>query len=136
MFRLYGNILQVLKFKIDYTISQTIETVNTIVCPDNPDCVQNEIVSQTITKNMSDYAVTETEANAIAKKFNGSISKLDTQNYDWLDGLTFNSIDDALKAFEMGEQAYNDMVNAQKQTSIEQLRADLDFLSIMTGVEL
>lgn len=86
------------------------------------------------------FVPTQAEADSLAQIYGGTVETLDTSNDEWIDGIvlepTKTPYDDALKIAQMGEQGYNDIVNAQKQTSIEQLRADLDFLSIMTGVEL
>ena len=55
---------------------------------------------------------------------------------EWFNGLRFPSYDKAKEVFERGEQAYLADKRMQEVIDNLQLRADIDFLSIMSGVEL
>lgn len=113
MFRMYGNRVEVLRYQIDY--------------------IENE--EQHIT-----YAATEEEATEIAARFNGTISTFALSDDEWMDGMevanTSDSYAEAMKIYELGEQAYNRKIADQKKQDVAQLRADIDFLSAMTGVTL
>ena len=55
---------------------------------------------------------------------------------EWIDGLEFDSIDEALKIFNKGEQAYIQEKQRQELTDNLRLRADIDYLAIMSEVEI
>ena len=61
---------------------------------------------------------------------------VDQTSNEWFDGLCFKSYDKAREVFEAGEQAY--LADKRRQEAIDnlQLRADIDFLSVMVEVEL
>ena len=52
------------------------------------------------------YAVTEEEANELATRYEGTIQETDHASYEWLDGMEFETREDAIAAYEMGEEAY------------------------------
>ena len=77
--QMYGTICQILRYQIipkDETISYDI------------------------------YAVTEEEANELATRYEGTIQETDHASYEWLDGMEFETREDAIAAYEMGEAAY------------------------------
>lgn len=56
-----------------------------------------------------------------------------TEN-EWFNGLYFDSYDKAKGVYEAGEAAYLQVKRTAERTDRMQLRADVDFLSIITGV--
>lgn len=113
MFRMYGNHVQVLRYQVDYTENEEQRTA---------------------------YAATEEEADEIAQRYSGVKSTLDPPNDEWMDGLEVADMPDtyaeAMRIYSLGEQAYKQQVEDRKKRNADQLRADIDFLSIMTGVTL
>jgi hypothetical protein len=61
--------------------------------------------------------------------------EIDQTSNEWFDGLEFNSYDEALEVFNTGDDAYNEGLTEQ-ETDAAQLRADVDYIAIMTGVDL
>ncbi len=66
----------------------------------------------------------------------GVVTELDVSALDWLEGLEVDSFDEAVAIWELGEDAYRARLADAAQKSPDQLRADVDFISAMTGVEL
>lgn len=113
MFRMYGNCVEILRYQIEY--------------------VENE-------EQRIEYAVTEEEANEITQRYNGVKSMLPPSGDEWMDGLEVEDVPDtyaeAMKICALGEEAYKQQVEDTKKQGLAQLRADIDFLSAMTGVTL
>lgn len=113
MFRMYGNQVEVLRYQVDYTENEEQFTV---------------------------YAATEEEADEIAQRYNGVKTSLAPSDDEWMDGLEVADVPDtyaeAMRIYSLGEQVYKQQVEDSKKRNAEQLRADIDFLSIMTGVTL
>lgn len=113
MFRMYGNRVEVLQYQVDY--------------------IENE-------EQFTAYAVTEEEADEIAKRYNGVKTALTSSDDEWMDGLEVEDVPDtyaeAMKICALGEEAYKQQVEDTKKQGLAQLRADIDFLSAMTGVTL
>ena len=113
MFRMYGNQVEILRYQVDYT--------------------ENE-------EQFAAYAATKEEADEIAKRYNGVKSALVPSDDEWMDGLEVADVPDtyaeAMRIYSLGEQAYKQQVEDGKKQNAEQLRADIDFISIMTGVTL
>lgn len=113
MFRMYGNRVEVLRYQVDYTENA---------------------------EQFTAYATTEEEADEIAQRYNGVQTSLASSDDEWMDGLEVadipNTYAEAMRIYSLGEQAYKQQVEDSKKQNVEQLRADIDFLSIMTGVTL
>ena len=116
MFRMYGRTVQVLKYQITYT--------------------ENE-------EEQIDYAASEEEANEIAQRTGGTVTALDMSDDAWMDGIEVADVPDtygeAMEIYHAGESAYRESVaqiDNLKITDMQQMRADIDFLAAMTGVEL
>lgn len=86
-FRMYGRIIQIYRYKVEYT-DESASTATLAYC-----CTDEE-----------------------AKDINGTVTKLDTSNYEWLDGIEVADVPDtfaeAIKIYEMGESAYNNTKNS------------------------
>ena len=61
---------------------------------------------------------------------------IDQTDNEWFDGLEFNSYDEALAVFDKGEQAYLQEKQKQELTDNLRLRADIDYLAVMSEVEI
>ena len=113
MFRMYGNQVEVLRYQVDYTENAEQFTI---------------------------YAATEEEADEIAQRYNGVKTSLASSDDEWMDGLEVADVPDtyaeAVRVYSLGKQAYKQQVEDSKKQNAEQLRADIDFISIMTGVTL
>ncbi len=66
----------------------------------------------------------------------GTVTALDVSTLEWLEDLEADSFDEALAIYELGEAAYRAKLADAAQKSPDQLRADVDFISAMTGVTL
>lgn len=108
MFRMYGRIVEVHHFRVDYTEGEEQRT---------------------------DYTPTEEEADTIAQRTGGTVTALEPDSDAWMDGIEVDDVPDtygeAMRVYEMGEAAWKN-----RKTPAEQLRADVDFLAAMTGVSL
>ena len=64
--------------------------------------VATDRVGNAITINCKD----EEAANLASTRFDGEIKIQDVSSAEWMDGLEFDTYDDAIAAYEMGEEAY------------------------------
>lgn len=80
------------------------------------------------------------EAEKAAERFGvegkGTVTELDVSAVQWMEGLEVDSFDEAVAIWEKGEDTYRTQLADAAQKSPDQLRADVDFISAMTGVEL
>ena len=114
MFRMLGNKVELYRYKIIYTEDEVEMQEN---------CISLEH------KN-------EIEQKLTGKEIIFTTTQIDQTNNEWMDGVKFDSYDEALIVFNNGEQIYNQNTNLIMSTSNEQLRADTDYISIMVGVDL
>jgi hypothetical protein len=61
---------------------------------------------------------------------------IDQTSNEWFNGLEFDSYDEALEVFNKGEQAYLQEKQRQELTDNLRLRADIDYIAIMSEVEI
>ena len=85
-----------------------------------------QITYDTDRGEVTEYAVTEEEANAIASRTGGSVSPMETSGNEWIDGLEFETRDEAIRLLEAGEEAYKAAVQKREAMSNERLREDVD----------
>ena len=114
MFRMLGKKVELIRYKITWQEDgQEMQE----------DCIseehKNEVEQKLTTKNIAFI----TEA-------------IDQTDNEWFDGLEFDSYDEALEVFNKGEQAYLQEKAVQELTDNLRLRADIDYLAIMLGVEI
>ena len=114
MFRMLGKKVELYRYKITYTEDE-IERVENCISEEH----KNEI-KQTFTDREIAF---ETKT-------------IDQTSNEWFNGLEFDSYDEALEVFNKGEQAYLQEKQGQELTDNLRLRADIDYLSIMSGVEI
>ncbi len=105
LFSLCGRIVTVLKYKVDYT-----ETFSYIK-------ENSEVSTETIEKTQLFF--NREKAEKFSEKVNGTVSKLDFESYEWMDGLEVadvpNTYAEAVKIYKMGKDAYLSMKQAEKQ---------------------
>jgi hypothetical protein len=70
------------------------------------------------------------------KELSFETQEIDQANNEWFNGLEFESYDEALEVFTLGEQKYMERKDRLLLIDNLKLRADLDFVSIMTGVDI
>jgi len=114
MFRMLGKKVELYRYKVTYT--------------------ENEEV-------MIEYCISEEHKNEIeqkltAKNIDFTTETIDQTNNEWINGLEFDSYDEALKAFNKGEQAYLQAKSVQESVDNLRLRSDIDYIAIMLGVEI
>ena len=114
MFRMLGKKAELCKFKIVYTEDEVQQQEN---------CISAEH------KNEIEQILTQ-------KEIAFTTTLIDQTSNEWFDGLEFDSYDEALEVFNTGEVIYKQNIALKDSTNGLQLRADTDYLAIMTGVEL
>lgn len=123
--RTVGRTIEVCKYRADYTVEVPPE----------------EEGGETGTEELSRLFRTQGAASKFAGRVNGTVVENDTSAYDWLDGMTIpadaaSPMDAAVAMAKMGQASYEAQQMAAAATDPVQLRADVDYLSIMTGVSL
>ena len=96
MFRMQGNVAQLYRYKINYEVVETVFDEET-----------NEPVEQTTKK--TEYCVSDEHYDEFVKLIDGkphTIKAVSQTGNDWMDGMEFDSAEEAALAFEMGEAAY------------------------------
>lgn len=124
MFRMYGRIIQLYRYKAAYTEKRPVTSEG-----ENGEPVFSEEEIP-----VTGYFVTREEA----EKTGGTVTELDTSGYDWLDGLEVPDVPDTFAAAQeiadMGQAAYNAKLAREAAQSSEQLRADVDYVMLMEGL--
>ena len=114
MFRMLGKKVELIRYKITWQEDEQEM---------QEDCIseghKNEVEQKLTTKNI-DFT---TEA-------------IDQTSNEWFNGLEFDSYDEALEVFNKGEQAYLQVKTVQELVDNLRLRADIDYIAIMLGVEI
>lgn len=97
-FRMYGRIIEINRYAVTYQEQFT-------AMPDNE---QNFI-------ERTECVPTQEEAEAIAERTGGTVTALETGEYEWLDGIEVADVPDtfaeAIKIYEMGQAAYQELLN-------------------------
>ncbi len=105
-----------------------------------------ELIRYTITwqedeREMQENCISEEHKAEVEQRLTGqgidfTTEAIDQTENEWFNGLEFNSYDEALAVFNKGEQAYLQEKQRQELTDALRLRADIDYLAIMSGVEI
>ena len=103
-FRMYGEIVEIYHYKVDCT---------------------EQIDPEGEPEAVTEYTPYQDEAQAIADKHGGTVTALDTSDYEWMDGLELGTYDDAMTAYDLGETAYNAKVQKEQAMSLEAQITDL-----------
>lgn len=115
MFRMLGPKVELIRYKIVYSDEDGALVTENCVSEDH----KNEI-EQALTSKGTAFTT----------------AAVDQTGNEWISGLTFDSCDAAREALVAGEQAYAEKMSVKTSTESMQLRADLDYLAILAGVEL
>jgi hypothetical protein len=78
----------------------------------------------------------EVEQKLTAKNIDFTTEAINQTENEWFNGLEFDSYDEALAVFSKGEQTYLQEKQRQELMDNLRLRVDIDYLSIMSGVEI
>ena len=103
-FRMYGETVEIYRYKVDYT---------------------EQIDPEGEPEAVTEYTPYQDEAQDIATRYNGTVTALDTSAYAWMDGLELDTYDDAMTAYDLGETAYNAKVQKEQAMSLEAQITDL-----------
>lgn len=90
-FCMYGETVEVYRYKIDYTEGEEAAT---------------------------EYAAYQDEAQAIATQHSGTVTPLDVSSYEWIDGMHFATRDEAKAFYDQGNDAYYASLRAAKETEL------------------
>lgn len=118
MFRLLGNKVELIRYIVKWRENHGEETIDM-----EERCVSEEH------KN-------EIEQKLIERGMPFSTESITQAGNEWFEGLEFDSYDEALKVFNAGRGAYEQRKQLQELTDNLRLRADIDYIAIMTGVEI
>jgi len=118
MFRLLGNKVELVRYIVKWQETQGEETIE-----------------------MEERCISEEHKNEIEQKLTErgipfSTESITQAENEWFEGLEFNSYDEALEVFNKGEQAYLQEKQRQELVDNLRLRADIDYIAIMSGVEI
>lgn len=110
MFRMYGKKVEILRYQIDYVESNPVEEEEA--------------------RNITVYAPTEEEANALAEMYGGTVTPLEPEDDAWMDGVEVDDVPNtraaALEIYRMGEEAYNKLkAKPNEEQRIEALESAL-----------
>ena len=92
-------------------------------------------------REMQENCISEEHKAEVEQRLTGqgiefTTEAIDQTDNEWFNGLEFDSYDEALAVFSKGEQAYLQEKQRQELTDNLRLRADIDYLAIMSGVEI
>lgn len=90
-FRMYGEIVEIYRYKIDYSEAEEAVT---------------------------EYAVYQDEAQSIAERHSGTVTSLDASSYEWIDGMSFSTRDEAAAFYDLGKDAYYASLRAAKEADL------------------
>ena len=114
MFRMLGRKVELIRYKVTW---QEDEQEMQEVC-------------------ISEGHKNEVEQSLTAKNINFTTKAIDQTSNEWFNGLEFDSYDEALEVFNKGEQAYLQEKQRQELVDSLRLRSDIDYIAIMSGVEI
>ena len=92
-------------------------------------------------KDIIDKVISEQEKDIVEQRLaeheiSFTTIEINQAENEWFEGMYFKSYDEALEVFNKGEQTYLQEKQRQELTDNLRLRADIDYLSIMSGVEI
>ena len=85
---------------------------------------------------VSEQHKSEVEQALIARDISFTTQTINQTGNEWFNGLEFNSYDEALEVFNAGQVVYEQKKSLRELTENLRLRADIDYIAIMTGVEV
>ena len=126
MFNLYGDTAQLVRYLVKYENKRR----------KLKDGEVKEVVEERIERCTSDTHKTEFENHLTQNEILFTTELVDQNENEWFGGLKFKSYDEAKAVFEAGEEAYNQKLAQENLLKNQQIRADLDYIAIMAGVEI
>lgn len=111
MFRMFGNKIELIRYKVVYIKNDESFYENCV-----SDSDKDELVSFLTSKG-----------------FHFTVTPVDQSLNEWFNGLEFDNYDDALSVFEKGEASYNESIFLKTALDNAQLRADLDYITLILG---
>ena len=92
-------------------------------------------------QEIQENCISEEHKNEVEQKLTNdgiefTTTAIDQTGNEWFNGLEFNSYDEALEVFNKGELAYQQEMQRQELADNLRLRADIDYVAIMSGVEI
>lgn len=118
MFRMIGRKTELIRYTVTYTEKERQK--------------ERQIVKNCISEEHKN----EVEQKLASKGILFTTIAIDQTGNEWFEGLEFDSYDEALEVFNVGQSEYE--TNKQKQELVNdlKLRADIDYLAMMSGVEI
>ena len=103
--------------------------------------IRYKVTWQEDEQEMQENCISEEHKAEVEQRLTGqgiefTTEAIDQTDNEWFNGLEFNSYDEALAVFSKGEQAYLQEKQRQELTDNLRLRADIDYLAIMSEVEI
>jgi hypothetical protein len=103
--------------------------------------IRYKVTWQEDEQEMQENCISEEHKEEVEQRLTGqgiefTTEAIDQTDNEWFDGLEFNSYDEALAVFNAGQTEYERKQLIQETTDNLRLRADIDYLSIMVGVEM
>lgn len=114
MFRMSGKKVELYRYTVTYTENEEVMIEY---------CISEEHKS-------------EMEQMLTDKEITFTTEVIDQTGNEWFNGLEFDSYDEALAVFDKGEQTYLQEKQRQELTDNLRLRADIDYLAVMSEVEI
>ena len=114
MFRMLGNKVELIRCKVIYNSKGEEHVEN---------CVSTEHRNE-ITQKLED------------RDIEFAVETIDQTSNEWFNGLEFGSYDEAKRVFEAGEAQFNLEKDRKELTDSLRLRSDIDYIAIMSGVEI
>lgn len=118
MFRMLGKKVELIRYVVRWQETKGEETIEM-----EERCISEEH------KNEIEQELTE-------KGIQFSTEAIDQTANEWFEGLEFDSYDEALEVFNAGREVYEQNKQLQELTDNMRLRADIDYLSIIMGVDV
>jgi len=116
MFRMLGKKVELIRYRVTWQEDEYEQEMQ-------EDCI-------------SEGHKNEVEQKLTAKNIDFTTEAIDQTENEWFEGLEFDSYDEALEVFNAGREVYEQRKQLQELTDNLRLRADIDYLAIMTGVEV
>ena len=93
-------------------------------------------------ESCEDGFTTRADAEAFAEQVNGTVTHLDTTDYEWMDGIviegpTTNPMIQALEIYHMGREAWEAKQAAPSaEDRMAQMEADIAYLAMLTDTDM
>ena len=89
-----------------------------------------------IDKVLSGQEKERLEQKLLDKEVQFATTEIDQTENEWFEGLYFASYDEAREVFSAGKEAYLQEQSLKEMTDNLRLRADIDFIAVMGGIDI